>query len=52
VSRQPSPWVGLNARGPFMPLIQPTQVLVATADLACAAFSGAYDVDLTRIAPK
>lgn len=43
--------LGLNARSPFVPLIQPTQVFVSTADLANAAFSAAYDVDLTRIAP-
>jgi peptide/nickel transport system substrate-binding protein len=44
--------VGLNARGPFMPLIQPAQAFVATSDLAGAVFSGAYDVDVTQIAPK
>jgi peptide/nickel transport system substrate-binding protein len=42
----------LNARSPFMPLLQPTQVFVSTSDLAGAAFSGAYDVDLTQIAPR
>jgi peptide/nickel transport system substrate-binding protein len=42
----------LNARSPFIPLIQPTQVFVATSDLAGAAFSGAYDVDVTQVAPK
>jgi peptide/nickel transport system substrate-binding protein len=44
--------LGLNARGPFMPLIQPTQVFVATSDLAGAMFSGAYDVDLTHVSPR
>ena len=44
--------LGLNARSPFIPLIQPTQVFVATSDLAGAAFSGAYDVDLTQVTPK
>ena len=41
----------LNARGPFIPLIEPTQVFVATLDLAGAVFSGAYDVDVTQISP-
>ena len=44
--------LGLDARSPFIPLIQPAQVFVATADLAGAAFSGAYDVDLTQVAPR
>ena len=44
--------LGLNARGPFIPLIQPAQAFVATSDLAGAVFSGAYDVDLTQIAPR
>jgi peptide/nickel transport system substrate-binding protein len=41
----------MNARSPFMPLIQPTQVFVATLDLAGAVFSAAYDVDLTQVSP-
>ena len=41
----------MNARGPFMPLIQPAQAFVATSDLAGAYFSGAYDVDVTQISP-
>jgi peptide/nickel transport system substrate-binding protein len=44
--------LGLNARGPFVPLIQPTQVFVSTPDLAGAVFSGAYDVDVTQVFPK
>jgi peptide/nickel transport system substrate-binding protein len=44
--------LGLNARGPFIPLIQPAQAFVATSDLAGAMFSGAYDVDLTQVAPR
>jgi peptide/nickel transport system substrate-binding protein len=44
--------LGLNARSPFMPLVQPTQVFVSTSDLAGAVFSGAYDVDVTQIAPR
>jgi peptide/nickel transport system substrate-binding protein len=43
--------LGMNARGPFIPLIQPAQIFAATSDLSGAVFSGAYDVDLTRIAP-
>jgi peptide/nickel transport system substrate-binding protein len=42
----------LNARGPFFPLMQPTQVFAATSDLAGAVFSGAYDVDVTQISPR
>jgi peptide/nickel transport system substrate-binding protein len=44
--------LGMNARGPFIPLIQPAQAFVATSDLTGAVFSGAYDVDVTQIAPK
>jgi peptide/nickel transport system substrate-binding protein len=44
--------LGLNARGPFSPLIQPTQVFVTTSDLDDAVFSGAYDVDVTQVSPK
>ena len=36
----------MNAHGPFIPLIQPAQVFVATSDLAGAYFSGAYNVDV------
>jgi peptide/nickel transport system substrate-binding protein len=43
---------GMNARSPFMPLIQPTQVFVSTSDLGGAVFSGAYVVDVTGISPK
>jgi peptide/nickel transport system substrate-binding protein len=42
----------VNARGPFIPLIQPTQVFVATSDLRGAVFSAVYDVDLTQVSPK
>jgi peptide/nickel transport system substrate-binding protein len=34
--------VALNARSPFIPLLQPTQVFVSTSDLTGAVFSGAY----------
>jgi peptide/nickel transport system substrate-binding protein len=44
--------LALNARSPFIPLIQPTQVFVATTDVAGASFSGAYDVDVTQVSPK
>jgi len=43
--------LGLNAQSPFIPLIQPSQAFVSTTDLAGAAFSGAYLVDLTQISP-
>jgi peptide/nickel transport system substrate-binding protein len=42
----------LNARGPFIPLIQPTQTLVATSDLTGAVFNGIYGVDLTQVFPR
>lgn len=41
--------LALNRDGPFFPLLQPTQVFVATADLNHAAFNGAYDVDVTAV---
>jgi peptide/nickel transport system substrate-binding protein len=44
--------LGMNARSPFMPLIQPTQVFAATTDLKGAVFSGAYDVDIGQVFPK
>ena len=44
--------IGLNARGPFMPLIQPAQAFVTPTDLSGAVFSGAYVVDVTQVAPK
>jgi peptide/nickel transport system substrate-binding protein len=43
--------LGMNARSPFVPLLQPAQAFVATKDLAGAVFSGAYDVDLTQVSP-
>jgi peptide/nickel transport system substrate-binding protein len=43
--------LGLNARSPFVPLLQPAQVFAATTDLAGAVFSGAYLVDLTGVSP-
>jgi len=42
----------LNAVGPFFPLIQPTQVFVATKDLRNALFNAQYQVDVTRVSPK
>jgi peptide/nickel transport system substrate-binding protein len=42
----------LNQRGPFFPLIQPTQVFVATADLKNAVFNATYAVDVTQVAPR
>ncbi|MFN2627146.1 MAG: ABC transporter substrate-binding protein [Gaiellaceae bacterium] len=42
----------LNADGPFIPLIQPTQVFVATRDLKGATFNSQYQIDVTRVAPK
>jgi peptide/nickel transport system substrate-binding protein len=42
----------LNAVGPYVPLIQPTQVFAATRDLVNAAFNPVYQVDVTRVTPK
>jgi len=44
--------LALNARGPFIPLVQPAQVVVATSDLIDAVFNGAYIIDLTQVAPR
>ena len=41
----------LNARGPYYPLMQPTQVFVTTADLKNAVFNAVYQVDITRVSP-
>jgi peptide/nickel transport system substrate-binding protein len=42
----------LNASGPYFPLMQPTQVFVATSDLKNAVFNAVYAVDVTQVAPK
>jgi len=42
----------LNARGPYFPLMQPTQVFVSTSDLKNAVYNSEYDVDVTQISPK
>jgi peptide/nickel transport system substrate-binding protein len=42
----------LNAEGPFIPLIQPTQVFVSTTDLKGAVFNPVYQVDVTQVAAK
>jgi peptide/nickel transport system substrate-binding protein len=42
----------LNQRGPFMPLIQPTQVFVSTSDLRNAVYNAVYSVDVTQVSPK
>jgi peptide/nickel transport system substrate-binding protein len=42
----------LNAVGPVFPLIQPTQVFVATSDLRNAVFNAVYQIDVTRAAPR
>jgi peptide/nickel transport system substrate-binding protein len=42
----------LNTVGPYIPLIQPTQVFVATRDLKNAVFNAVYQVDVTQVAPK
>jgi peptide/nickel transport system substrate-binding protein len=41
----------LNVDGPYMPLIQPTQVFVSTRDLKGAAFNAVYFVDVTQVKP-
>ena len=42
----------LNAVGPYFPLIQPTQVFVATADLRNTVFHPVYQIDVTQAAPR
>jgi peptide/nickel transport system substrate-binding protein len=42
----------LNAVGPYFPLIQPTQVFVATTDLKNAVFHPVYQVDVTQVSAK
>ena len=42
----------LNARGPFFPLMQPTQVFVSTADLNNAVYNATYSIDVTQVSPK
>ncbi len=42
----------LNERGPFMPLLQPTQVFVATSDLTNAVYNSVYSLDVTKVSPK
>jgi peptide/nickel transport system substrate-binding protein len=42
----------LNQSGPYFPLMQPTQVFVATSDLKNAVYNSVYSVDVTKVAPK
>ena len=42
----------LNQRGPFIPLMQPTQVFVATSDLTNAVYNSVYSIDVTHVSPK
>ena len=42
----------LNKRGPFFPLMQPTQVFVSTTDLKNAIFNTQYEIDVTQVSPK
>jgi peptide/nickel transport system substrate-binding protein len=42
----------LNQSGPYFPLMQPTQVFVATSDLKNAVYNAVYSVDVTKVAPK
>jgi peptide/nickel transport system substrate-binding protein len=42
----------LNQRGPYFPLMQPTQVFVSTTDLRNAVYNATYSVDVTQLAPK
>ena len=41
----------LNVTGPFFPLIQPTQVFVATKDLKGAVYNAVYPVNVTQVSP-
>jgi peptide/nickel transport system substrate-binding protein len=42
----------LNERGPFMPLVQPAVVLVATDDLAGVVYNSVIGIDITQLSPK
>ena len=42
----------LNQRGPYFPLMQPTQVFVATSDLTNAVYNSVYSIDVTHVSPK
>ena len=42
----------LNQRGPYFPLIQPTQVFVSTSDLNGAVYNAEYGVDVSQVSPK
>jgi peptide/nickel transport system substrate-binding protein len=42
----------LNQDGPFVPLLQPTQVFVATTDLKGAVFNPVYQIDVTQVSAK
>jgi peptide/nickel transport system substrate-binding protein len=42
----------LNQRGPYFPLIQPTQVFVSTSDLAGATYNAEFLVDPLQVSPK
>jgi len=42
----------LNQVGPYVPLIQPTQVFASTRDLVNAAFHPLYQIDVTRVSPR
>jgi peptide/nickel transport system substrate-binding protein len=42
----------LNLRGPFFPLIQPTQVFVSTSDLKNAVYNATYSIDVTQVSPR
>jgi peptide/nickel transport system substrate-binding protein len=44
--------IALNQRGPFIPLLQPTQVFVSTTDLKGAAFNSQYQIDVTQVSAK
>jgi peptide/nickel transport system substrate-binding protein len=41
----------LNQSSPFFPLIQPTQVFVATKDLRGAVYNSVYTVDVSQVSP-
>ena len=42
----------LNLRGPYFPLIQPTQVFVATTDLTNAVYNATYSIDVTQVSSR
>jgi peptide/nickel transport system substrate-binding protein len=44
--------LALDAQSPFIPIVQPAEVVVATSDLSGVRLSDAYILDLTQVVPS